>query len=43
LAAFKPGDAKAKGARPDRVVPFFVMAVALLAIFQLVLRPGITI
>jgi hypothetical protein len=42
LAAFKPGDAKAKGARPESVVPFFVMAVALLAIFQLLLRPGIT-
>lgn len=42
LAAFRPGDVKAKGARPDRVAPFFLMAVSLLAIFQLVLRPGIT-
>ena len=42
LAAFKPAGARAKGIRPESVVPFFAGAVALLAIFQLVLRPGIT-
>jgi hypothetical protein len=42
LAAFKPAGARAKGIRPESVVPFFAGAVALLAIFQLVLRSGIT-
>lgn len=42
LAAFRPAGARAIGIRPESVVPFFAAAVALLAIFQLVLRPGIT-
>jgi hypothetical protein len=42
LAAFKPGGAQARGIRPDSVIPLLVAAVILLAIFQLVLRPGIT-
>ncbi len=42
LAAFKPAEANARGIRPKSVVPLFVAAVVLLAIFQLVLRPGIT-
>ncbi len=42
LAAFTPGGAKARGLRPEAVVPLLAAVVALLAIFQLVLRPGIT-
>jgi hypothetical protein len=42
LAAFRPANAKAKGIRPESVVPLFIAAVALLAFFQLALRPGIT-
>ena len=42
IAAFKPGDAKARGIRPQGVVALLVAAAVLLAIFQLVLRPGIT-
>ena len=42
LAAFRPADAKARGTRPQSVVPLLVAAAVLLAIFQLVLRPGIT-
>ncbi len=42
LAAFKPADAKARGIRPESVVTLLALALALLAIFQLVLRPGIT-
>lgn len=42
LAAFKPADARARGIRPTSVLSYAVMAIALLAIFQLVLRPGIT-
>lgn len=42
LAAFKPANAVARGIRPASVLSYAVMAIALLAIFQLVLRPGIT-
>jgi len=42
LAAFRPGGAQARGIRPDSVIPLLVAAVVLLAIFQFVLRPGIT-
>lgn len=42
LAAFYPGPAKAKGARPESIAALLLAAVALLAIFQLVLRPGIS-
>ena len=42
LAAFKPAGAKARGVRPESVMQLFVAATALLAFFQLVLRPGIT-
>lgn len=42
LAAFRPGAARAKGIRPESVIPLLAAAAALLAIFQLVLRPGIT-
>ena len=42
LAAFRPGSAKARGVRPESVMPLLIAAAALLAIFQLVLRPGIT-
>lgn len=42
LAAFRPAGAVARGARPESVVPLLVAAAVLLAIFQLVLRPGIT-
>lgn len=42
LAAFNPGSAKARGVRPENVMPLLIAAAALLAIFQLVLRPGIT-
>ena len=42
LAAFKPAGAKARGVRPESVMPLLVAAAALLAFFQLVLRPGIT-
>lgn len=42
LAAFRPrGEATAGGAPPDRVWPLLAACVALLAFFQLVLRPGI--
>jgi len=42
LAAFSPGVARARGSRPEAVIPLLLAAAALLAIFQLVLRPGIT-
>ena len=42
LAAFRPAGANARGNRPESVVLLLVAAVALLAIFQLALRPGIT-
>lgn len=42
LAAFSPGRAKARGRRPEAVTPLLVAAGVLLAIFQLVLRPGIS-
>jgi hypothetical protein len=42
LAAFRPGGAKARGKRPEAVVPFLLAVIVLLAIFQLVLRPGIS-
>ena len=42
LAAFRPADAKARGIRPQSVVPLLIATAVLLAIFQLVLRPGIT-
>src|SRR4029453_4601042 len=41
LAAFKPGAARAKGKRPESVLPLLAATAALLAIFQQVLRPGI--
>lgn len=42
LAAFKPANAKARGIRPEKFILLLFGAVALLVIFQLVLRPGIT-
>ena len=42
LAAFRPrGEARPGGAAPDRVLPLLLACMALLALFQLVLRPGI--
>lgn len=41
IAAFRPGAARARGVRPEIVLPMLAAAVALLAFFQLVLRPGI--
>jgi len=42
LAAFRPASTAARGIRPESVLPLLVAATVLLAIFQLVLRPGIT-
>lgn len=42
LAAFTPGNAMARGVRPETVAPLLLATAALLALFQLVLRPGIT-
>jgi len=42
LAAFRPGGARARGIRPEAVIPLLLAAAALLALFQWVLRPGIT-
>ena len=42
LAAFRPADAKARGPRPAGIYLYLFLAVVLLAIFQLVLRPGIS-
>jgi hypothetical protein len=42
LAAFSPGAARARGARPESITRLLFSAVALLAFFQLVLRPGIS-
>lgn len=42
LAAFRPGSAEARGDRPRGVLVPLVAAVALLAFFQLILRPGIS-
>jgi hypothetical protein len=41
LAAFRPGGAKTSGMQPTSLVPLIIAAVAMLAFFQLVLRPGI--
>jgi hypothetical protein len=41
LAAVWPGRVSAFGRKPDRLLPLVIGAAALLAIFQLVLRPGI--
>ncbi|HMI39863.1 MAG TPA: hypothetical protein VK485_01375 [Sphingomicrobium sp.] len=41
LAAFRGGSVAAQGEAPVRLVPLLVAVAALLAIFQLVLRPGI--
>ena len=41
LAAFRPRGATADGTQPTRLVPLLIAGVALLAFFQLVLRPGI--
>lgn len=41
LAAFRPSDIVGRGRPPSAVVPLLLAAVALLAVFQLVLRPGI--
>lgn len=42
LAAFKPAGTEARGIRPESVIPLLIAAAVLLAIFQLILRPGIT-
>lgn len=42
LAAFTPAAAGARGVRPESVTRLLLAAAALLAFFQLVLRPGIT-
>jgi hypothetical protein len=42
LAAFRRSTIKAGGKAPLRLIPLLAAVVALLAIFQLVLRPGIT-
>jgi hypothetical protein len=42
LAAFRPGSIKAMGARPESVILLVLVAAVLLALFQLLLRPGIT-
>ncbi len=41
LAAFRLEGVRARGIEPDRLLPMLFAVVALLAIFQLVLRPGI--
>ena len=41
LAAFRPSDMVGKGRPPSAVMPMLLAAIFLLAIFQLVLRPGI--
>ena len=41
LAAFRSGTIKARGMRPESVLPLLGASAALLAIFQLVLQPGI--
>jgi hypothetical protein len=41
LAAFRRSSAGAQGEAPDRLVPLLVAVAGLLAIFQLVLRPGV--
>jgi hypothetical protein len=43
LAAFRPGTVKAEGSAPRKLGVLAVAAVALLALFQIVLRPGITL
>lgn len=42
LAAFRPSDIVGKGQPPIAIVPMMVAALILLAVFQLVLRPGIS-
>jgi hypothetical protein len=42
IAAFYPGAATARGARPENIALLLLAVALLLAIFQLVLRPGIT-
>jgi hypothetical protein len=42
LAAFRPGPFKAGGAPPVQLGALSLAVIALLAIFQLVLRPGIS-
>lgn len=42
LAAFRDGDVKGSGPTPGRLLPLLAACIALLAFFQLVLRPGIT-
>jgi hypothetical protein len=42
IAAFRPGSIAARGKAPDRFGPLLAAVAALLAFFQLVLRPGIT-
>jgi hypothetical protein len=41
LAAFRPSDLVGKGRRPEALGPLLAAALILLALFQLVLRPGI--
>ena len=41
LAAFRPSDIVGRGQPPSSVMPLLLAALVLLAIFQLVLRPGI--
>jgi hypothetical protein len=43
LSAFRPGTVKAEGRAPTNLGALLVSAVALLALFQVVLRPGITL
>jgi hypothetical protein len=42
LAAFRRADGHGRGAPPDAVMPMLLAVIALLALFQLVLRPGIS-
>lgn len=42
LAAFRPFDMEGRGSPPVNLAPMLVAAIVLLAIFQLVLRPGIS-
>lgn len=42
LAAFRQGNVTVRGARPGKILPMLIAVGLLLAVFQLVLRPGIT-
>jgi hypothetical protein len=42
LAAFRSGHISGRGEPPDKVLPLALAAIALLAFFQLILRPGIS-